>query len=64
LIGAELATLDRYAELPVMIAANDKLTTLYEWGMQKDREIVFNHSIDQATIDAHCLILSRVYNEL
>jgi 2-dehydro-3-deoxygalactonokinase len=61
LIGAELMTLDHHPSVPVIVAANEKLKTIYEWGLQNDREVVFTDSIDDATIAAHRLVLERLY---
>lgn len=64
LIGAELADLDHYPSLPVIVAANEKLKDLYQWAMPKERQCLFTDLIDNATIAAHHLIISRFQNEL
>ena len=64
LVGSELESLDRNPTLPVIVAANEQLTAIYSMAVPKHRNAVFTQAIDRATITAHRLILSRLFNEL
>lgn len=64
LIGAELESLNRYPTLPIIIAANEQLTSVYGLAIPKHRNATFTNAIDRATVTAHRLILSRLFNEL
>lgn len=64
LVGAELQNLDRDPTMPLIVAANEQLTAIYSMAIPKERNAVFVKSIDRATVTAHRLILSRLYDEL
>jgi 2-dehydro-3-deoxygalactonokinase len=64
LIGAELQSLDRNPTLPIIVAANEQLTSIYSLAVPKHRNAVFTNAIDRATVTAHRLILSRLFNQL
>jgi 2-dehydro-3-deoxygalactonokinase len=64
LIGAELEALNPNPKIPIIVAANVQLTSIYSLVMPYHRNAVFTDAIDRATITAHRLILSRLYDEL
>ncbi|HUS37648.1 MAG TPA: 2-dehydro-3-deoxygalactonokinase [Verrucomicrobiae bacterium] len=64
LVGAELQNVDRDPTMPIIVAANEQLAAIYSMAIPKDRNAVFVKSIDRATVTAHRLILSRLYDEL
>jgi hypothetical protein len=50
--------------LPIIVAANEQLTSIYSLAVPKHRNAVFTNAIDRATVTAHRLILSRLFNQL
>jgi 2-dehydro-3-deoxygalactonokinase len=64
LIGAELQSLENNPTIPVIVAANEPLASVYSMAIPKRRNAVFTQAIDRATITAHRLILTRLFNEL